>query len=82
MFNPPSHLVDPHQPTTPPSLGDPTIEPAHLLNADISADEVLAALRQRKNGKPPGMDGLPAEMLKYACPRQGCTPILGMNPLD
>ena len=58
------------------------MEAAHPLNSDISADEVLAALRQLKNGKSLCMDGLPArEMLKYACPRKGCTPILGINPV-
>ena len=27
------------------------------------------------------MDGLPPELLKYACPRQGRNPLFSMNPL-
>ena len=80
VLNPPSDPNRP-QPPTPPELGDPTAEPAHPLNGDITADDVLRALKQLKNNKSPGMDGLPPELLKYACPRQRHTPIFSMNPL-
>uniref|UniRef100_A0A8C5QYZ4 Reverse transcriptase domain-containing protein n=1 Tax=Leptobrachium leishanense TaxID=445787 RepID=A0A8C5QYZ4_9ANUR len=34
------------------------------LNAEITADEILAALKTSKNGKSPGPDGLPTEYYK------------------
>jgi len=55
-------------PLPPDSLGSPDDSPDHLLNTPITIAETLAALRRQKNGKCPGMDGLQAEFLKYACP--------------
>jgi Reverse transcriptase (RNA-dependent DNA polymerase) len=78
-FNPPP-TSDPTQQHAP-HLGDPTAEPDHPLNGDITTDEVLTALKQLKNNKSPGIDGLPPELLKYACPRYGHSPVLSMNPL-
>ena len=34
-----------------------------------------------KNNRSPGMDGLPAEVLKYACPRQERKLLFHLNPL-
>jgi Reverse transcriptase (RNA-dependent DNA polymerase) len=78
-FNPQS-TSDPTQQQAP-HLGDPTAEPDHPLNGDITTDEVLTALKQLKNSKSPGIDGLPPELLKYACPRRDQSPIFSMNPL-
>ena len=36
----------------------------HVFNGDIVLDEVLIALKEAKNGKAPGYDELPVEVLK------------------
>ncbi len=55
-------------PPTGAGLGDPTDSPEHVLNAQITCDEVLHALRRQRNNKASGADGLQAEFLKYAHP--------------
>ena len=43
---------------------DPSEEDHHVLNSDISKDEVRAAIKKLKVGKSCGIDGISAEMLK------------------
>jgi hypothetical protein len=78
-FDPP--VPQPTAQTAPAQLGRPTDDPNHPLNLDITTAEVIAALKQLRNKKSPGMDGLPPELLKYACPRQSRTQLFSMNPL-
>ncbi len=61
------------------SLLDDSDEPH---NMSITTDEVIDALKSVKNNRSPGMDGLPAELLKYACPRSQERKLLfHLNPL-
>ena len=50
------HTVEPQEP---PDLSFQHPEPSPLL------DEVKAAIKQLKSGKAPGLDGIPAELLKH-----------------
>ena len=48
------------EPQTPPNLNFQHLEPSPLL------DEISAAIKQLKSGKSPGLDGIPAELLKHS----------------
>ena len=84
VFNP---VTTPHVAHAPPpptphiDLGSPSDCSDAAFNASITAVEVHAALCRLKNGKSPGMDGLPSELLKYACPPCTDAPTSHLNPL-
>lgn len=52
----------------------PEAEAALVGAADVSADEVKAALRHAPSGKSPGLDGLPVELWRKCA--QVCVPLL------
>jgi hypothetical protein len=81
VFNP--VVVSTHQPPQPHNvdLGNPSDCSDAAFNEAISSAEVHDAFRRLKNGKSPGIDGLPAELLKYAYPPCSDAPTSHLNPL-
>lgn len=56
----------PHPPSSPPSRGTtPTMDPLHTI-PPLTPDEYLVILRRTRNGRAPGPDGIPYELLRYA----------------
>eukprot|EP00117_Sycon_ciliatum_P012406 scpid43739/ scgid1192/ LINE-1 reverse transcriptase homolog len=57
------------------SSSKPLKKETTTLTNNITTAEVASAIRRLKNGKSPGPDGIPNEMLKYACNEPLCTSI-------
>ena len=83
IFNPPPPLANAHPPPPVPAamLGSPTDCNDMAFNAPITTAEVHDTLRRLKNGKSPGIDGLPPELLKFAYPPRTDAPTSHLNPL-
>lgn len=83
VFDPPSSAPDDIHHALPPSIGSPADDDDLAMNSAITTLEVSDALKRLKNGKSPGIDGLPAELLKFAYPPRtsGAPPTSHLNPL-
>ena len=68
LFSPPPPSPDPPAPAAFPQPSPSDLAAADHLNEPFALTEILEALDHVKLGKAPGLDGLPMEFIKHACP--------------